>query len=220
VYLLLKCGEPLAERIDAGVLLLEGINLALLRGQLLVLRLQSLPCLHSLLLQFVVLLLQLVKQQGGELRVAHAHHLAVGPMNHQFRVHPLNLLGHQAVLQGPALIALVTKAHRPQPHQAGARTAHVVDVVLVTGRGREHSELAVIVDGYVGAHNRRAADSGNKGFVLHALEADANGVGFILAAAGKAGADVNIVAAGSDAASRTVANANVEAARAVPAEGV
>ena len=32
--LLLKCGEPLAERIDAGVLLPERINLTLLRGYL------------------------------------------------------------------------------------------------------------------------------------------------------------------------------------------
>jgi hypothetical protein len=33
-YLLLKCREPFAEGIDAGVLLLERINLALLRRKL------------------------------------------------------------------------------------------------------------------------------------------------------------------------------------------
>ena len=38
--LLLKCGEPLAERIDIGVLLLDRIDLALLRSQLRVLRLE------------------------------------------------------------------------------------------------------------------------------------------------------------------------------------
>ena len=55
---LLKCREPLTERIDAGVLLLECVNLALLRGKLLllcgkllVLRLRPLsefPCLPGL----------------------------------------------------------------------------------------------------------------------------------------------------------------------------
>jgi hypothetical protein len=55
--LLFKRGEPLAERIDAGVLLLERVELALLRSELLVLGLQPLsefPCLLGLLLQFVL----------------------------------------------------------------------------------------------------------------------------------------------------------------------
>ena len=47
--LLFKRGEPLAERIDADVLLLKRIDLALLRGYLLVLRLHS----FIELLQFV-----------------------------------------------------------------------------------------------------------------------------------------------------------------------
>ena len=61
-YLLLKCREPLAERIETSVLLLERIDLALLRGKLLVLRLQPLcefPGLLSLLFQLVGLLLHL-----------------------------------------------------------------------------------------------------------------------------------------------------------------
>jgi hypothetical protein len=41
-YLLLKCCEPLAEYIDAGVLLLERLNLALLGRKLPVFRLQPL----------------------------------------------------------------------------------------------------------------------------------------------------------------------------------
>src|SRR6516165_9911973 len=62
VYLLLKRRELLAERIDAGVLLLERVNLALLRGKLAVLRLQPLSeslCLLGLRLQLVGLLLYL-----------------------------------------------------------------------------------------------------------------------------------------------------------------
>ena len=60
VYLLLKRRELLAERIDAGVLLLERVNLALLHGKLPILRLQPLcefPGLFSLLFQLVDLLL-------------------------------------------------------------------------------------------------------------------------------------------------------------------
>ena len=52
--LLLKCRELLAKRIDVGVLLLERVNLALLRGKLAVLHLQPLckfPGLLSLPLQ-------------------------------------------------------------------------------------------------------------------------------------------------------------------------
>ena len=58
--LTLKRGESLAERIDTGVLLLERINLALLRGKLPVLRLQppsEFPCLLGLRFQLLGLLL-------------------------------------------------------------------------------------------------------------------------------------------------------------------
>jgi len=79
---------------------------------------------------------------------------------------PLALLCHQAVLQCAAEVALVAETHRPQFHQACARAAHVADVALVTGRGRQHAELAVAIDGYVGARNRRAANPGNKGSVV------------------------------------------------------
>ena len=109
------------------------------------------------------------------------------------------------------------EAHRPQLHQAGARAAHVADVALVAGRGWKHSELAVAVDGYVGAQNRRAANPGNKGSVLRAVGADANGVGFIR---GAGAADFDIVAAGYDVDSRIEAKANVTPARGAVVEGV
>jgi len=52
-------------------------------------------------------------------------------MDHQLRVHTLNLLCHQAVLQCPAGVGFVAEGHRSQFHQARARAAHVVDVALI-----------------------------------------------------------------------------------------
>jgi hypothetical protein len=69
-----------------------------------------------------------------------------------------------------------------------------MDVALVTGRGWEHSELTVAIDGYVGTHNRRAVNPGNNGFFLRAVGADANGIGFISAAEAADRSAINLLA--------------------------
>jgi hypothetical protein len=124
----------------------------------------------------------------------------------------LNLFG--AIGKKPLL---VTKGHWTELPEATTAVVDRLNVSFITNRGWLHAQATVAAHHHIAAtYDWRAKNTCDVGSLLPALGAEANGGGFI---GGAGGADLDILAAGFDFASRTVANANVGSALGVVEEG-
>src|SRR5262249_44208384 len=143
--------------------------------------------------------------------------LAAWPPHHQLGVYASYLLGDESILSHSLRVVLVSKADRPQLHQAGAGAPHVANVALVARRRSHDTQLSRGVNHHCASIHATAADACDECPGLRALRANADGVGL----GGDASvADIDIILSRGEIESGIDAEADIVLATRVFVQGV